>query len=90
MCEERIMVHFDEANLDLYDYALKHKNKSAFIRECIRYKMEQEKSLKEVVIEALKEFLGDSTASVLHQPVKEQLNRDEEDIKEVADFFEAY
>lgn len=90
MGEERIMVHFDEANLDLYDYVLKHKNKSGFIRECIRYKMEQEKGLKEVVLEALKEFLGESTVNVLNQPIKEQLHTDEEDIKEVADFYEEY
>ena len=90
MREERIMVHFDEVNLDLHAYVSKHSNKSAFIRECIRYKMEQEKNLKEVVIEALKEFLGDNTVNMLHQPVKDQINGDEEDIKEVADFFEEY
>lgn len=86
MREERIMVHFDEANLDLHAYVSKHPNKSAFIRECIRYKMEQEKSLKEVVIEALKEVLGNNTVNVLSQPQNEQPAIDDE----VIDFFEEY
>ena len=49
MCEKRVMVHFDEANSDLHRYVSKHRNKSDFIRECIRYRMEKEKDLKEVV-----------------------------------------
>lgn len=90
MCEKRVMVHFDEANLDLHRYVSKHRNKSDFIRECIRYRMEKEKDLKEVVIEALKEVLGNGNISLV-QPINvEPVKEVDEDIKEVADFFDEY
>lgn len=90
MCEKRVMVHFDEANLDLHRYVSKHRNKSDFIRECIRYRMEKEKDLKEIVIEAIKEALGNGTISLAQPTDVEPVKALDEGMKEVADFFEEY
>lgn len=90
MCEKRVMVHFDEANLDLHRYVSKHRNKSDFIRECIRYRMEKEKDLKEVVMEAIKEVLGSGTISLVQPTGIEPVKAIDESIKEVADFFDEY
>ncbi|MDU6360272.1 MAG: hypothetical protein E6590_09910 [Clostridiales bacterium] len=90
MCEKRVMVHFDEANLDLHRYVSKHRNKSDFIRECIRYRMEKEKDLKEVVIEAIKEVLESGVISFVQPKDVESVKAIDEDMKEVADFFEEY
>ncbi len=90
MCEKRVMVHFDEANLDLHRYVSKHRNKSDFIRECIRYRMEKEKDLKEVVMEAIKEVLGSGTISLVQPTGIEPVKEIDEGIKEVADFFDEY
>ncbi|MBC8581646.1 hypothetical protein [Zhenhengia yiwuensis] len=90
MCEKRVMVHFDEANLDLHRYVSKHRNKSDFIRECIRYRMEKEKDLKEVVMEAIKEVLGSGTISLVQPTDVDPVKVIDEGMKEVADFFEEY
>lgn len=90
MCEKRVMVHFDEANLDLHRYVSKHRNKSDFIRECIRYRMEKEKDLKEVVMEAIKEVLGSGTISLVQPIGIEPVKAIDESIKEAADFFDEY
>lgn len=90
MCEERVMVHFDEANLDLHAYVSKQPNKSAFIRECIRSRMEKEKGIKEAVIEALKEFLGDGKINLMNTGEFTQAKVEDKGIKEVADFFDEY
>lgn len=90
MCEKRVMVHFDEANLDLHRYVSKHRNKSDFIRECIRYRMEKEKDLKEVVMEAIKEVLGSGTISLVQHKDVEPVKAIDEGMKEVADFFDEY
>lgn len=84
------MVHFDEANLDLHRYVSKHRNKSDFIRECIRYRMEKEKDLKEVVMEAIKEVLGSGTISWVQHTGIEPVKAIDEGMKEVADFFDEY
>lgn len=90
MCEKRVMVHFDEANSDLHRYVSNHRNKSDFIRECIRYRMEKEKDLKEVVIEAIKEVLESGVISFVQPKDVESVKAVDEDMKEVADFFEEY
>lgn len=90
MCEKRVMVHFDEANLDLHRYVSKHRNKSDFIRECIRYRMEKEKDLKEVIMEAIKEALGNGTISLVQPKDAEPVKVIDEGMKEVVDFFEEY
>lgn len=90
MCEKRVMVHFDEANSDLHRYVSKHRNKSDFIRECIRYRMEKEKDLKEVVMEAIKEVLESGVISFVQPKDVESVKAIDEGMKEVADFFDEY
>lgn len=90
MCEKRVMVHFDEANLDLHAYVDKQSNKSEFIRECIRARMEKDTDLKKVVIEALKEFVGGNTISLVAQSDPDMLSKPDDDISDVANFFEEY
>ena len=52
--------------------------------------MEKEKDLKEVVIEAIKEVLESGVISFVQPKDVESVKAIDEDMKEVADFFEEY
>jgi rubrerythrin len=86
MPRKTITVNFDN-DLELYKYVNKKENKSDFIRECIKEKVQKEKDhlktleglLEKVVIRCLKEY-----------GVKEVSGENEEEdiLKAAAQFFE--
>jgi Arc/MetJ-type ribon-helix-helix transcriptional regulator len=59
MNAKRVLVHFDEDSEALYNYVASQKNKSEFIRACIKAYMEKESDLKNEIKQAVKEALSE-------------------------------
>lgn len=70
---KRLLVHFDENSLDVFEYVNKQCNKSGFVRDCIKEHMNREEVLKNVIKESVRDIFDENRALLQCTPYPETM-----------------